>query len=133
MRTVPREVGCRLHALTVMAGKRCRGSPNLSSESGCTWNWMVAPSRCRSAAAAILDDRAVDEDVLFQPQIKAVQCGLQEAARRGPAAAALLVDVEIACPLVVAGVEIRNPPDSHLFGGVADRVQDCPGQPRRLD
>ena len=45
MRTVPREVGCRLQALTVMAGKRCRGSPNLSSDSGCTWNWMLARSR----------------------------------------------------------------------------------------
>jgi hypothetical protein len=48
MRTVPREVGCRLQALTVIAGKRCRGSPNLSSDSGCTWNWMLARSRCGS-------------------------------------------------------------------------------------
>ncbi len=29
-----REVGCRLQALTVIAGKRCRGSPNMSSDSG---------------------------------------------------------------------------------------------------
>src|ERR1700759_999905 len=45
MRTVPREVGCRLQALTVMAGNRCKGSPNLSSDSGCTWNWILARSR----------------------------------------------------------------------------------------
>ena len=43
-RIVPREVGCRLQALTVTAGKRCRGSPNLSSDSGWTWNWMFARS-----------------------------------------------------------------------------------------
>ena len=43
-RIVPREVGCRLQALTVMAGKRCRGSPNLSSDSGWTWNSMFARS-----------------------------------------------------------------------------------------
>src|ERR1700740_2464327 len=45
MRTVPREVGCRLQALTVIAGKRCSGSPNLSSDSGCTWNWILARAR----------------------------------------------------------------------------------------
>jgi hypothetical protein len=36
MRTSPREVGLRLQALTVMAGKVCNGSPNLSSDSGWT-------------------------------------------------------------------------------------------------
>ena len=44
MRTVPREVGRRLQALTVIA-QWWRGSPNLSSDSGCTWNWMLARSR----------------------------------------------------------------------------------------
>ena len=43
-RMVPREVGRRLQALTVMAGKRCSGSPNLSSDSGWTWNSMLARS-----------------------------------------------------------------------------------------
>ncbi len=86
-----------------------------------------------AGGAAILDDQAVDQHVFFQPQIGALQGGLEETARRRPAAAALLVDVEIADTLIVAGVEIRDPPDPHLFGGVADRVQDRPGQPRRLD
>src|SRR3954468_5386970 len=40
MRTHPREVGLRLHTLGVMAGKLCSGSPNLSSESGCTCHSM---------------------------------------------------------------------------------------------
>src|SRR3954463_3512280 len=41
MRTQPRELGRRLHTLGVMAGKLCSGSPNLSSESGCTCHSML--------------------------------------------------------------------------------------------
>src|SRR6185437_7466483 len=63
----------------------------------------------------------------------AVQYRLEEAPRGRPAAAALLVDVEIADALIVAGIEIRNAPDAHLFGGVADGIENVPGQPRRLD
>src|SRR5204863_2144488 len=42
MRTQPRELGRRLHTLGVIAGKLCSGSPNLSSESGCTCHSMFA-------------------------------------------------------------------------------------------
>src|ERR1017187_2984851 len=38
MRMWPREAGRRLHTLAVNAGNGCRGSPNFSSDSGCTWN-----------------------------------------------------------------------------------------------
>src|SRR3990172_9199231 len=38
MRTCPREAGRRLHTLAVNAGNGCKGSPNLSSDKGCTWN-----------------------------------------------------------------------------------------------
>src|SRR5512147_3059619 len=41
MRTWPREVGRRLQALAVNAGNLCGGSPNLSSEIGCTWYSML--------------------------------------------------------------------------------------------
>ncbi len=41
--------------------------------------------------------------------------------------------MEIADALIVAGVEIRNFPDAHFRRGVADRVQNGPGQSRRLD
>src|SRR3982074_3495349 len=34
MRTAPRELGRRLQTLGVIAGKLCRGSPNLSSDRG---------------------------------------------------------------------------------------------------
>src|SRR5580765_5477511 len=37
MRTAPRLVGFRLHTLAVKASARCIGSPNASSDSGCTW------------------------------------------------------------------------------------------------
>src|SRR5438477_5283595 len=41
MRTVPRLVGFRLHTLAVNAGNGCSGSPNASSDSGCTWYSML--------------------------------------------------------------------------------------------
>src|SRR6185369_12952348 len=41
MRTQPRDAGRRLQTLGVMAGKLCSGSPNLSSESGCTCHSML--------------------------------------------------------------------------------------------
>ena len=43
----PREVGRRLHTEAVNAGNGCSGSPNLSSDSGCTWYSTLG--RCRSA------------------------------------------------------------------------------------
>src|SRR5437867_11006941 len=42
MRTWPRLVGRRLHTDGVIAGKRCSGEPNLSSDSGCTCHSMFA-------------------------------------------------------------------------------------------
>src|SRR5512139_4199780 len=65
MRTWPREVGRRLHTLAVNAGKGCSGSPNLSSESGCTWNSMfgVACSGDERANAPICDGAIVSGPV----------------------------------------------------------------------
>ena len=40
----PRLVGRRLQTLRVIAGKSCSGSPNRSSDSGCTWNSTLAVS-----------------------------------------------------------------------------------------
>src|SRR5688500_19542179 len=40
MRTQPRELGRRLQTLGVLAGNECSGSPNLSSDSGCTCHSM---------------------------------------------------------------------------------------------
>ena len=68
--------------------------------------------RCPGGSAprdAAVSRRSADRPArLFQAQIGAVEHGLQNAARRGPAPSALLVDVEIADPFIVAGVEIRR-------------------------
>ncbi len=87
---------------------------------------FAASGEAHAGGAAVLDDEAVDQHVLFEAQIGALQRGLQEASCRRPAASALLVNVEIADALIVAGVEIRNFPNSHLFRRVADRVKDGP-------
>ena len=42
MRTQPRDRGLKLQTLGVMAGNAWSGSPNLSSESGCTCHSMFA-------------------------------------------------------------------------------------------
>ena len=94
---------------------------------------FAALHEAHAGGAAVLDDQAIDQHVLFEPQIGTLQCGLQKTARGRPAASALLVDVEIADALIVAGVEIRNSSDPHFFRGIADRVQNGPGQPRRFD
>src|SRR5216684_613968 len=41
--------------------------------------------------------------------------------------------MEIADTFVIAGVEVRNFADSHFFRGVADRVENGPGQSWSLD
>src|SRR5690606_284614 len=83
--------------------------------------------------AAVLDEQAVDQHVGFEPQIWTVQHRLEEAARRRPAPATFLVDVEVADALVVAGVEVGNLADAHWCGGIGHRVQHLPRQPRWLD
>src|SRR5207249_10266812 len=46
---------------------------------------------------------------------------------------ALLVDVDIADALSVAGVAIRTLSHPHFFGRIGDRIQNLPGQPRGFD
>jgi hypothetical protein len=48
-RTLPREVGCRLQALTVIAGKRCRDR-QLVERQRLHVELMLARSRCGSSA-----------------------------------------------------------------------------------
>src|SRR3974390_1573582 len=51
--------------------------------------------QAHAGGAALLDDQAIHQHVLFEMQIGTTKCGLEEAARRRPAASALLVDVKI--------------------------------------
>src|SRR5262245_9116779 len=41
--------------------------------------------------------------------------------------------MKVADAFIVAGVEIGNLSNAHLFGGIADRIENLPRQPRRLD
>jgi hypothetical protein len=86
-----------------------------------------------SRGATLLDEKPVDEHVFLKPQIGALQGWLEEAARRRPAAAALLIDMKIADALVVAGVEIRNFSNPHLLGRIADGIENGPRKSRGLD
>src|SRR6266700_2053532 len=94
---------------------------------------FAALNETHAGGAALLDDQAIDQHIFFETQIGTRQRGFQKASRRRPAASALLVDVEIADALIVAGIEIRNFPDTHFFRGIADRVQNGPGQPWGFD
>src|SRR6266404_1415299 len=83
--------------------------------------------------ASVLDDQAIHQHVFLELKIGAPQRGLQKTSRRRPSASALLVDVEIADALIVAGIEIRNLSHPHFFGRIGDRIKNFPGQPRRFD
>src|SRR6266851_4261892 len=94
---------------------------------------VAALNETHADGAAPLDDQAIGQHILLETQIGTLQCGFQKTSRRRPAASALLVDMEITDALIVAGIEIRNFPDTDFFRGIADRVQDGPGQPRGFD
>ncbi len=83
-------------------------------------------------SAAILDQHALGEAAGLQPQIWPAEHRLQEAPRRAPAEAALLVHLEIGGAGVVAGVEVRDRGDAVFLRGAAHRVEQLPGQAREL-
>src|ERR1700754_4450341 len=94
---------------------------------------LSALNKAHAGGAAVLDDEAIDQHVLFKTQIGAAQYGFQKSARRRPASAALLVDMKIADALIIAGVEIRNFANPHFHRCVCHGVENFPGQPRRFD
>ncbi len=80
---------------------------------------------CRNwtpTAALALEQHLFDQHAGLETEIGAAERGLQEGARRGPAQAALLVDVEVADAGVVAGVEVRRSPECPF--------RSPPGRPR---
>ena len=86
-----------------------------------------------AGGAPAVEDDPLDMHAGFEPQVGAVQDRLEEAARRAPAPAALLVDLEVGGALVVAGVEVVDLRDAGRRGGLADRVEDVPADARMLD
>src|SRR5262249_46273817 len=85
---------------------------------------VLPPVHARRAWAVKRDP--FHQAVGLEPQIGAVEHGLEKTARRRPAAPALLVDVEDATALVVAGVEIGDALDAGLFRRRAERIEDVP-------
>ena len=83
--------------------------------------------------APAFDDHLLDQHAGLQAQVGPAEHGLQEGARRGPANAALLVDVEVADAGVVAGVEVGRLGDAHLDRGLGHGVQHVPLHARLLD
>ena len=94
--------------------------------------FAVLPPAHAGGALAVEHD-AFHQALGFQPQVRPAERRLEKAARRRPAPPALLVDVEDARALVVAGVEIGDRLDAGLAGGVAESVEDVPAHARRLD
>ena len=92
---------------------------------------VLSPAHARRAGAV--------EHNGFRPGIRSPAAGwppehgLEEAARRRPAAAAPLVDVEGAAAFVVAGIEVGNALDPGLLGRRAKCIENVPAHPRRLD
>src|SRR3569623_2143892 len=69
----------------------------------------------------------------LQPQVRAMERRLEEAARGGPAPAASRVDVEIADAFVVAGVEVGALRNAVFDRGPLERFQNVPCQPLLLN
>ena len=59
--------------------------------------------------------------------------GFRNAVARRPAAAAALVDLEIADAFIVAAVEIVGRRNAVLGGGLAEQVEHLPAEPQLLD
>ena len=100
---------------------------------GARFDHLAVLDKAHAGGAAALDDQAIDMDMRLQPQVRSLQRRLEEAARRRPAPSALLVDMEIADAFIVAGIEVGNFLDAHFLRGLADRIEDFPGQPWGLD
>src|SRR5262249_13365922 len=75
----------------------------------------------------------LDQAVELEAQVGALEHRREAGARPRPAPPALLVDVENAAALVVAGVEIGDALDARLLRRRAERVEDVPAHARRLD
>ena len=83
-------------------------------------------------SAAALEKNPLDMRAGRRTQVWPLENRLQKSGRRAPAPPAALVDFEIGRTFVVAAIEIVDFRDADLFPGVADRVQDRPGDARAL-
>ena len=72
------------------------------------------------------EQHLLDQNPCFKTQVGAMQHWLQEATRRRPAEATLLIDVEVADAGIVPGIEVRRHRDTHLDGGLRHAVEHIP-------
>ena len=84
-----------------------------------------------AGGAPAVEHDTFDQAAGLEPQVGTLEHRLEEGARRRPAPAALLVDVEGTDAFVVAAVEIGDGFDAGLFGGGAKSVEQVPAHPRR--
>jgi hypothetical protein len=75
----------------------------------------------------------LDEATGFELKVFPVQHRFEKTTRGRPAAAAFLVDVEVANPLVVAGIEILDRRDAILVRRGTECVKNLPRKARILD
>ena len=88
---------------------------------------VLAHHQARHALA--FEDQSLDHRIGLDRKIGSVANGTQEALRRVPAHAGLLVDVEVAAALVVAAVEVVGLGDAGLGGGAGAVVLEASEQP----
>src|SRR4051812_23034829 len=75
----------------------------------------------------------LDVNACFETQVRPAKGRLEESARRAPAPAPLLVDLEIGGTLVVAGIEVGDLADPHPLCRLADSIEQVPTHPWMLD
>src|SRR6266404_1529074 len=79
-----------------------------------------------------VEQHLLDQNLRFKTQVDAMQHRLQEATRRRPAEATLLIDVKVANAGIVPGIEVRRHRDTHFDGGARHAVEDIPSHSWRL-
>ncbi len=80
-----------------------------------------------------LEDQPLGLRAHDEAQVGPFEDGLEEAARRAPAPAAALIDLEVPGALVVAAIEVVDFWDADFGRRLARRVEDRPGQALALD
>src|SRR5690242_509442 len=110
---------------------RAGGENDLAA--GTRLDHLVSFTETHADRALAREDQSIDQHVGLEPHVGPVQRRLEKAARRRPAPAAPLIDMEEADAFVVSSVEVSNSRDTHLGCGICDGVQHVPPYAGRLD
>ena len=113
------------------AGDGARGEDHLTPRTD--GHLLAIAAQDDTDGTAVFDQHAFDEAFGHDRQIGPVEGGGEKAARRAPAAAAPLVDVEIAAAFIAAGVEIGAGGNAGAGRGFDEGIEHLPAQARLLD